>query len=110
MERRIEKKVSRTAEMVCLARAVSFYENNDYYKSYDNYAPLIIPKFLGFIFKNSIFRKLYRLGAPTGIYEYIVARTKYIDEIFQNLPQNIEQVLIFGAGFDTRAIRFLLIS
>jgi len=47
------------------------------------------------------------VAAPKGIYEYVIARTKYIDAIFsQALAERFDQVLIFGAGFDTRAIRF----
>jgi methyltransferase (TIGR00027 family) len=47
------------------------------------------------------------MAAPQGIYEYIIARTKYIDAVFrQALAEQFDQVLIFGAGFDTRALRF----
>ena len=47
------------------------------------------------------------MAAPKGIYEYVIARTKYIDAVFrQALAEQFDQVLIFGAGFDTRAIRF----
>jgi methyltransferase (TIGR00027 family) len=45
--------------------------------------------------------------APKGIYEYVIARTKYIDAVFrQALARQFDQILIFGAGFDTRALRF----
>ena len=41
------------------------------------------------------------------MYEYVIARTKYIDEVFKDaLAYRFEQILIFGAGFDTRALRF----
>jgi methyltransferase (TIGR00027 family) len=41
------------------------------------------------------------------MYEYIIARTKYIDAVFiQALKQGFEQVAIFGAGLDSRALRF----
>jgi methyltransferase (TIGR00027 family) len=106
MERRIENKVSMTAKMTCVSRAVSYYERSSYYKSNDNLTPLIIPKFINFLIKRKIFRELYKKYVPAGIYEYVIARTKYIDEIFENLPEYIEQVLIFGAGFDTRLVRF----
>jgi methyltransferase (TIGR00027 family) len=47
------------------------------------------------------------VAAPKGIYEYVIARTKYIDAVFkQALTKEFNQVLIFGAGFDTRALRF----
>jgi methyltransferase (TIGR00027 family) len=45
--------------------------------------------------------------APKGIYEYTIARTRYIDAVFKEVLANgCDQVLIFGAGFDTRALRF----
>jgi methyltransferase (TIGR00027 family) len=45
--------------------------------------------------------------APQGIYEYTIARTKYIDAVFSEaLAEGYDQILIFGAGFDTRALRF----
>jgi methyltransferase (TIGR00027 family) len=48
-----------------------------------------------------------RIFAPAGIYEYVIARTKYIDAVFkQALAEPFDQVLLFGAGFDTRALRF----
>jgi methyltransferase (TIGR00027 family) len=44
---------------------------------------------------------------PVGMYEYVIARTKFIDNQFvRALEQGLEQILIFGAGFDTRGIRF----
>ena len=43
---------------------------------------------------------------PKGIYEYVISRTNYIDDVFQNIKNSVEQIFIFGAGFDSRAIRF----
>lgn len=110
MKRRIETKESRTAEMVCLIRAISSKEENSFLKSDDYIAFKIIPDFskllFGFSFFRNFFKKmLSKIGIP-GIYEYVIARTKYIDEIFKNLDSSFEQVLIFGAGFDSRVIRF----
>jgi methyltransferase (TIGR00027 family) len=53
-------------------------------------------------------RRFYRqFLAPKGIYEYTIARTKYIDAVFREaLAEGFDQILIFGAGFDTRALRF----
>jgi methyltransferase (TIGR00027 family) len=44
--------------------------------------------------------------ASRGSYEQVIARTKYFDAIFQRLSRDVEQVVIYGAGFDSRAIRF----
>jgi methyltransferase (TIGR00027 family) len=53
-------------------------------------------------------RLFVRAFTAKGIYEYIIARTRYIDSVFRRAPdEGYAQVLIFGAGFDTRALRFL---
>jgi methyltransferase (TIGR00027 family) len=42
-----------------------------------------------------------------GIYEWVIARTKYIDEVFIHAgAEGFSQVLLFGAGFDSRGVRF----
>ena len=99
-------KTSRTAEMKCLERAISYYENNELLRADDNIAPVIMPSFFSGLAKLRLLKPAYRLFAPSGIYEYVVARTKYIDEAFEKNLKNVEQVLIFGAGFDSRSIRF----
>jgi methyltransferase (TIGR00027 family) len=108
MKRRIESTTSRTAEMTCVSRACSALETNPYYKSDDYIAPLLLPSGLKPFLHLSIARKLFsRVAAPKGIYEYVIARTKYIDAVFTHaLAEQFEQILIFGAGFDTRALRF----
>jgi methyltransferase (TIGR00027 family) len=109
MKRRIEEKTSRTAEMICSLRAASYYEENPCYRSSDHVATLLIPWFVRYMSKIYILRKIFITKfAPKGVYEYVIARTKYIDHIFSEaVDQGFEQVLIFGAGFDTRSIRFL---
>jgi len=108
MSNRIETKVSKTAQGTCLMRATSYYEKDPHYKSEDFIAPMIIPSFLKTMAKYNVLRTVVKkvLFKVPGIYEYIISRTKVIDDICNNLTPNIEQVLIFGAGFDSRAIRF----
>jgi methyltransferase (TIGR00027 family) len=108
LKRRIESTTSRTAEMTCLSRACSALETNHYYKSDDHIAPLLLPTGLKPFLHISQARRLFtKVAAPKGIYEYVIARTKYIDAVFkQALVEQFDQVLIFGAGFDTRALRF----
>ncbi len=94
--------------MTCLSRACSVFETNHYYKSDDYIAPLLLPRGLKPFLYISLARRLFtRVAAPRGIYEYVIARTKYIDTVFkQALAEQFDQILIFGAGFDTRALRF----
>ena len=106
--KRIESTTSRTAEFTCVSRAASFFEKNLWYKTDDFIAPRLVPKQLLPFLKLSFIRYLYkRVLAPNGIYEYVIARTKFIDSIFKKaISDRFDQILIFGAGFDTRGIRF----
>jgi methyltransferase (TIGR00027 family) len=94
--------------MACLSRACSALEKNHCYKCDDTLAPLLLPAGLKPLLHMMLVRRFFtRVAAPTGIYEYVVARTKYIDALFrQALMENFDQILILGAGFDTRALRF----
>ena len=43
----------------------------------------------------------------SSTYGYLIARTAFIDYIFKNsLSENIPQIVILGAGSDTRAYRY----
>ena len=94
--------------MTCLSRACSAFETNHYYKSDDHIAPLLLPSGLKPFLHISLARRLFtKIASPKGIYKYVIARTKYIDAVFKRaLAEQFDQVLIFGAGFDTRALRF----
>ncbi len=106
-KKRIEHKVSRTAEYTCMCRASSFLDKDFQYKSNDDISVKLLPKFILFLIKYKLLN-LKSSRSPKGIYEYVIGRTKYIDEIFQKaLLNNFNQILFFGAGFDSRAIRFL---
>jgi methyltransferase (TIGR00027 family) len=106
--RRIETTTSRTAEWTCLSRAASSLESESHYRSDDHLALLLVPTFLKVLLNIPLVRRICcRVIPPKGIYEYTIARTKYIDAVFkQVLAEGFDQILIFGAGFDTRALRF----
>ncbi|MGZ7050241.1 MAG: class I SAM-dependent methyltransferase, partial [Methanobacterium sp.] len=107
-EKRIESKTSRTAEFTCMVRASSFFEKTPQYKSNDYIAPILVPKFFLPVIKISPIRNFFKNRFfPKGMYEYVIARTKFIDSVFQKAMQNkFDQILIFGAGFDSRGVRF----
>jgi methyltransferase (TIGR00027 family) len=107
-KKRIETKTSRTAEWMCLCRAISSLEKDPCYRSDDRVALSLLPDFLRLLIHIPfVGRLLLRFFAGKGIYEYIIARTKYIDAVFkQALSDQFSQILLFGAGFDTRALRF----
>ncbi|MDP4093481.1 MAG: SAM-dependent methyltransferase [Bacillota bacterium] len=108
MKRRIQTKTSRTAEFTCMIRFQSYLEKREQFKSDDYITLVIVNSIIKLLFimppvKKIFLKKIY----PPGIYEYVIARTKFIDkELKEALLGDIEQVLIFGAGFDSRGIRF----
>lgn len=108
VSRRIETKTSRTAELTCIARAVSYFETREQYKSNDWVAPHLVPPYLQVPMRIGFLRRtVWGRLAPKGMYEYVIARTKYIDDVFQQaLKDEFAQILILGAGFDSRGIRF----
>jgi len=105
---RIETKTSRTAEFTCMWRAASYKEMRECYKGADNIAYVLVPGFVKLLLRFPRFCQFYhRYLAPKGIYEYVIARTKYIDSVFMDvLEQGFDQIVVFGAGFDSRAQRF----
>src|SRR5476649_1280654 len=110
MKRSLAPFVSASAEITCLLRAKSFNEKRPLFKTDDFVAVLISDTFTSFSARMvkafSFGTDILGLGAPPGVYEYIVARTRYIDDIFRSLPSKFRQVFIIGAGFDSRACRF----
>jgi methyltransferase (TIGR00027 family) len=108
-KKRIETTTSRTAEWTCISRALSSLEAaSNCYRSDDYVAVLLLPNFVKLLIHIPWVRKFFsRVVAPKGMYEYVIARTKYIDWIFKEvLADRFDQILIFGAGFDTRVLRF----
>ena len=106
--KRIHSTTSRTAEMTCLSRAVSSFEPEPHYHSDDSMAVRLVPAKLLPILHTRLGRTIFRVClAKKGMYEYVIARTKYIDAAFQRaMADGFDQVVIFGAGFDSRALRF----
>ncbi|MBN1303537.1 MAG: class I SAM-dependent methyltransferase [Anaerolineales bacterium] len=108
MSRRIDRRSSQTAAWTCVSRAASSQETNPHLKSDDHIARELLPTWMKPLVSLPAVRTIFhKYGAPQGIYEYVIARTKYIDAVFlQVLKEGFDQILIFGAGFDTRALRF----
>ena len=94
--------------MTCVSRAASFLERNSHYHSDDHLAVRILPNFIRVLIHIPLFRKFFvRFLAPQSVYEYVIARTKYIDTVFEKaLAERFDQILLFGAGYDTRSLRF----
>lgn len=82
-------------------------EKKEHYHSSDYISVRLLPKIIAFLLRSRLL-KLNGRYSPKGIYEYVIARTKYIDYIFKAAMENgTEQIVILGAGYDSRGIRLL---
>jgi methyltransferase (TIGR00027 family) len=107
-KRAIEHKASNTAGYTCFSRACASREPNERFRGPDDMAEVFLPLGAKCILNVPFLRKLFmRKVAPPGIYEYVLARTKLLDEVFIDALENhLSQIVLLGAGFDTRALRF----
>jgi methyltransferase (TIGR00027 family) len=83
-------------------------EKRECYAGPDGIAYLLVPAFFKLLLKSGwLFKPFRHYFFPNGIYEYVIARTQYFDAVFsQALDQGFDQIVIFGAGYDSRALRF----
>jgi O-methyltransferase involved in polyketide biosynthesis len=107
-ERTIERKGSSTAGYTCFSRACATREKDERFRGPDDLAEIFLPPIPQILFNVPFLRKwCMRKMFPTGIHEYILARTYLFDEAFVDaLDRGFSQVVLLGAGMDTRALRF----
>jgi len=106
--KRIETKASQTAGYTCFSRACATREKDPRFRGPDYLAEVILPLGARLMLNVAPVRKfLMRKMFPPGIYEYVIARTKVMDSAFvEALEARFAQIVLLGAGFDTRALRF----
>jgi len=107
-ERKIEREGSSTAGYTCFSRACATREQDERFRGPDYLAEIFMPPIPTILLNVSFLRKLcMRKLFPAGIYEYVTARTRVFDEAFVDaLEHGFPQIVLLGAGMDTRAFRF----
>jgi methyltransferase (TIGR00027 family) len=107
-ERRIETKSSRTAAYTCFSRGCATREKDSRFRGTDYMAEILFPPLARLTLNIAPLRRMMiRRMFPPGLHEYVFARTKVMDAAFvEALEANIPQIVLLGAGFDTRALRF----
>jgi len=105
----IEQRALRTAMYAATHRYLSLFETNPEFQSQDSLSGLFVPALWRFLFRFAWLRHVVRNQLHNnvpGTYEYVIARTKFFDEQFARaLERGIPQIVILGAGYDTRAVR-----
>jgi methyltransferase (TIGR00027 family) len=112
--RRVEQKPSDTALLTALRRAMANEEFRNEKFGPDYLAEFFLPKFFRFFLRFQRIRRgaQKRLdGIFPGLTEFVIARTAYFDSLFVDaLSQNVPQIVLLGAGYDSRAYRFAKIN
>ncbi|WP_166919555.1 class I SAM-dependent methyltransferase [Flavobacterium poyangense] len=105
-------KTSRTAQYMALFRALESQRDSNDRLFYDPYAIHFLDLKLRLAVRLSKNKRVRKYISTTiqnkipGAFSSGLARTKYIDDLLQSsLSEGITQVIILGAGFDTRALR-----
>jgi len=106
----VEQKHSETALFAALRRAIANKEFKNGKFGSDDLAEYFLPPHFRF------FLKFNRIRANTknklnvflpGLNEYMIARTAYFDRLFVDALNNkTPQIVLLGAGYDSRAYRF----
>jgi len=105
-------KASSTAQLMALFRALETSRSSDERIFYDPYAIEFLDgnmkaaaKFARFpLIRNLVERRIQKL--IPGALSSGIARTKYIDDLLERtVGEGVNQLVILGAGFDTRALR-----
>jgi methyltransferase (TIGR00027 family) len=96
---------STTAEGMAVIRVIESKKRADVRLFSDPIAVKMVPAFSAFMSGLVISSGLYDKMAP-GVLAFITARERYIDDFLKTcLAEGFTQVVILGAGFDTRAYR-----
>jgi len=106
----VERKPSETALFAALRRTIANKEFGNEKFGPDYLAEKFLPPHFRFFLK---FKKIQANtkdklnGFLPGLNEYMIARTAYFDHLFVNaLNTQTSQIVLLGAGYDTRAYRF----
>jgi len=98
---------SLTAAGIALARAVESEKPSDERICYDPYARQFVPGWMYLLFGFFIKSGYAELRGP-GVNGFLLARERYIDDVLQNfLDEGLRQLVILGAGYDSRPYRFV---
>ena len=97
---------SATAEGMALVRSIEAQRPEDRRICYDPIACSLINPIARFLSKLVIHSGIHNFLGTPGTMAYILARERYIDDFLNaSLIEGLDQIVILGAGFDTRAYR-----
>ena len=108
VERSVDRQPSETAMATATMRALAAHDERPEIRGSDYLAGLFLTEDRKAPLKDAALRQwvLKNKVAP-GAYEFMIARTAFFDHVVQDgLQQSVPQVVLLGAGYDTRPYRF----
>lgn len=101
---------SRSAGIIAAHRAIESSKSSNERVCYDPFARSFLPPKFTVIgetdFPENVALDLFKEIVP-GFHEFFIARTRFIDDYLKGcIDKGIEQLVILGAGYDSRAYRF----
>jgi methyltransferase (TIGR00027 family) len=107
-ERIIDSRPSTTAQYVALYRAVATFEEDEEIRGGDTFARLFVSEQARAALTDPESRNALRnrtMSLP--LFGFFIARTKFLDDEFlKALGNGIPQIVLLGAGYDSRPYRF----
>ncbi len=112
--KQVKDRHSQTALFAALCRAVAAKDHAGEPLGSDTVAACFLPPHLRFLIKFEYIRKKFvkkNAQMTPGAYAYVLARTVFFDGLFtDSINKQITQIVLLGAGYDSRAFRFEAIS
>lgn len=107
-ERSVENQPSQTAHVVALCRALLARDERLELRRTDRYSELFLEaEARAAVDDASKRRELIERRISRPLYGFFAARCAFVDEAFQGaLTAGTPQIVLLGAGYDTRALRF----
>ena len=110
MPKGVEAKPSETAMFAALRRTLAYKDHQGSQFGPDFLAEHFLPAHFRFFLKFQKIRENTKEklnGFMPGLHETMIARTAYFDDLFVDALENqFPQIVLLGAGYDTRAYRF----
>gem|GEM_PF-179601 len=105
-KRSVEQQPSETALGAVFLRTLASIDERGEIQGNDTIAEIFLTESQRIRLKDPAVRK-WVMKNPPGMYEYLIARTAFFDDIVeQALRENIPQIVFLGAGYDSRPYRF----
>jgi methyltransferase (TIGR00027 family) len=103
-----DNRLPELARSAALVRALAARDDREEIRGNDSLAEIFLADDSGNSLNDPATREwLLKNYLPHGVYAYAIARTAYFDHIVaEGLRENVPQIVILGAGYDSRPYRF----